>query len=89
MSVCETWLVEELECSFDHAEVLSLHLSKQNDSFRRVSLYRPPNNNMQPLFDEITDFLNRCNRNNQIILTGDINIDTVDTPKYGVRITRY
>lgn len=82
--VCETLLVEEFECSFYHAEVLLLHLSKEKNSFTLVSLYRTPNNNMQLFFDEITNFLNRCNINNPIFLKGDINIDTMDTTKYGV-----
>lgn len=79
--VGDKWEVQEVVSSFEHAEVLTLHIYHQTASFTVGAVYRPPNTNTKLFCLELAQFLNRFHNNEYFILAGDFNIDVIDEEK--------
>lgn len=78
------WIAEQVEVSLDHAETIVMSVSKNEFSFLVVALYRPPSADVNLFYNEFENLLKQYNNNDQVIITGDLNIDVMNRSKYKV-----
>lgn len=73
--VRDDWVSERVETTFITAEVVTVSIYRQNESFTVCAVYRPPTDSIVPFCDELSTFLKKFNNNPYLILAGDFNID--------------
>lgn len=57
--VRDDWVSERVETTFITAEVVTVSIYRQNESFTVCAVYRPPTNSIVPFCDELSTFLKK------------------------------
>lgn len=83
MFINNKWLSDRLDVYFEFTEVIMVKIEKLNRCFNIYVIYKPRSSNLASFCNQMSQFLNRFNSDN-ILLTGDFNIDVLSTAKPGV-----
>lgn len=79
--VRNNWLGERQSITINEAEVLLLSIESAHASFIICAIYRPPDKNIGTFLGELQHLLTTLEKRDNIILVGDLNIDTYSTTK--------